>query len=324
MDINWLEVAIDTLPQGLEDVEAYLTAAGVGGLVIEDEDEFHSFMDENRDYWDYVDEKLEAEMKGVTRVKFYVTDDEDGHARLDGVLAGLEAFRARAPHDVGSLAVHQKTLREEDWANNWKQYYKPFPVGEKLYIVPEWERGLPVPDGRTAVYLNPGLIFGTGSHGTTQLCLAGVEQYVRPGDSVLDLGCGSGILGIAALRLGAKSVKGCDIDAKAVKVAEENASFNGIGPELKVYAGNVLSDQKLKDALAGSYELVLANIVADVIIPLTAQVGDYLAPDGVFLCSGIIGPRAEEVAAALAANGFAILHRWERDGWVAYAAKKNA
>jgi len=324
MEQNWLEVAVDTAPEGLDDVAAYLTAAGVGGLVIEDEGDFLDFLEHNRQYWDYVDDGLMESKKGVTRVKFYVTDDEDGRARLAEVEAGLEAFRARAAHDVGTLALHRAALREEDWANNWKQYYKPMEVGRGLYIVPEWERGGPVPEGRIPVYLNPGLTFGTGSHGTTQLCLEGLEKHVPLGGRVLDLGCGSGILSIAALRLGAGEAVGCDIDPKAVRVAEENASFNGIGVDrLRVYAGDILSDPTLRESLGGGYDLVLANIVADVIIPLSAWVGEFLAPGAVFLCSGVIQPRAAEVSAALERNGLRVFETRERAGWVSFGARRG-
>ena len=325
MEQNWLEVAVDTAPEGLDDVTAWLTALGVGGLVIEDEGDFHDFLEHNRQYWDYVDEELLEGMKGVTRVKFYVTDDRPGRAVLARVQAGLEDFRARAAHNVGTLALHSSTLREEDWANNWKQYYQPMEVGRRLYIVPEWERDKPVPQGRTPVYLNPGLIFGTGSHGTTQLCLEGLEEHVLPGGRVLDLGCGSGILSIAALALGAAQAVGCDIDPKAVRVAEENAGFNHIGPSrFRVYAGDILSDPVLRGDLGGGYDLVLANIVADVIIPLSAQAGDFMAPGAVFLCSGIIDTRAAEVAAALEGNGLDIFQTRQRAGWVSYAARRKS
>ena len=319
---SWLEAAVDTTPEALDDLSAYLTAAGITGLVIEDEGVFTRFLEHNRQDWDYVDEVLLASKRGITRVKFYVTDDEEGRARLAEVTAGLDAFRGRIGRDPGTLAVHTASLREEDWANNWKQYYKPLPVGDRLYIVPEWERGKDVPEGRTPIYLNPGLIFGTGSHGTTQLCLEGVEEHVKPGDKVLDLGCGSGILAIAALALGAERAVGCDIDPKAVGVAEENASFNGIGPDrLKVYAGDITSDAGLRRELGQGYQLVLANIVADVIIPLSAFAGEFMAEGAVFLCSGIIDTRADEVAQALEANGLHIFRRRERAGWVSYAAR---
>lgn len=323
MDQYWLEVAVDTTPECLDDLAAYLTGCGIVGLVLESEADFDRQLEEGRPYWDDVDEELRASWRGISRVKFYVTQDEDGEARLAEVQSGLAAFRGRVDKDAGTLAVTTVSLREEDWAENWKQYYQPFPVGDRLYVVPEWMRGEALPEGRTPLYLNPGLIFGTGSHGTTRLCLEGVERYVEPGDRVLDLGTGSGILAIAALLLGAKEAVGCDIDPKAARVAAENASYNGVEESFRVYTGDVNRDQKLKQALAGQYQLVLANIIADVIIPLAEVAGDYLAPGGRFLTSGIIESRAADVAAALTANGFVIVETRTREGWVSYTARKE-
>ena len=311
-DLKWLEVAVETTADALDSVAARLTMNGVNGLVLEEEGDFRRFLEQNRQYWDYVDEELLERMKGVCRVKFYVTDDADGRAQLEQWMAGI------------NLPYTTAVLGENDWAHSWQKYYKPMEVGERLYIVPEWERETtPIPAGRTALYLNPGLTFGTGSHASTQLCLAGVEQYTQPGGRVLDLGCGSGILSIAALRLGAAEAVAVDIDPKAVGVAYENAEMNDIGKDrYRVLAGDVLSDRKLVDELAErKYELVLANIVADVIIPLSAQVHRFLAPGGVFLCSGIIDTREEDVKAALARNGLTVIGRWTRKGWVALAAK---
>lgn len=316
MEQLWLEVTIDTVTDCLEELAAYLTGCGIVGLVLEDEADLAEFADEQKSVWDDVDESLLEQRRGVSRVRFYVTDDEDGRVRLEEVTAGLEGFRSRVGREAGTLAVSTLSLREEDWSENWKKYYTPFPVGERLYVVPEWMRGDPVPEGRIPLYLNPGLIFGTGSHGTTRLCLEGVEKYVETDDNVLDLGTGSGILSIAALRLGARSAKGCDIDPKAARVAAENASFNGIGEQFRCFTGDIIHDENLRAALAGKYELVLANIIADVIIPLCDVVGDYLTEDGLFLTSGIIAHRWEDVKAALERNGFEILERREREVWV--------
>ena len=308
--VKWLEVHIDTNHTGLEPVETMLSALGIDGVVIDDETEFEDFLENNRQYWDYVDQELLDRMAGVCRVKFYVTDDDHGGEQLARYTQGLDCEYTTAP------------LSENDWAYSWQKYYKPLVVGERLYVVPEWEKDKPVPEGRVPLYLNPGLTFGTGSHASTQLCLEGVEEHTRPGDRVLDLGCGSGILSIAALRLGAASAKAVDIDEKCLTVAYENAALNGIGKDrYTVLVGDVLSNGALREALGGGYDVVVANIVADVIIGLAPMVRQFLKPGGLFLCSGIIDTRAEEVADALRQNGWEIETTRSGEGWYSYACR---
>lgn len=313
MSEQWLEVTLPVPAERLDRVCDILTANGMAGLVVEEEGDFLRFLEQNRQYWDYVDEGLARRMKGASRVKFYVPDNEEGRRQLRQYLAGLEEYE---PQTV--------SLREEDWATSWQKYYQPIPVGMRIHIVPDWMRGEPVPDGRVPLYLNPGLTFGTGAHPTTQLCLELLEEVLRPGDKVLDLGCGSGILAIAALALGASRAVGVDIDPKAADVAFENAALNGIGPDrLSVYAGDVLHDKKLSAKLEpGQNQIVLANIVADVIIPLSAKAGEFMTENGVFLTSGIIEGRQDEVKAALEQNGFAITRHLERSGWHAFQARR--
>ena len=310
-DVKWLEIAVNTSADKLDEVTARLAANGMDSIVIEEEGEFRQFLEQNRQYWDYVDDELLEKMRGVARVKFYVTDDADGHAQLARYTQGLDC------------EYSQTALGENDWAYSWQKYYKPLTIGERLYVVPQWEKDQPVPAGKTAVYLDPGLTFGTGSHASTQLCLEGVEEHTAPGCSVLDLGCGSGILSIAALVLGAGYAAAVDIDPKAVGVAYENAALNGIGKDIyHVCAGDVIGDEELAGRLAERrYDLVLANIVADVIIPLSARVPQLMAPDGVFLCSGIIDSRADEVAAALAVHGLTVTKKREKNGWAALEAR---
>ena len=311
---DWLEVTVETTDAQMDDLCARLTMNGAEGLVLESEADFKTFLEQNRQYWDYVDDALLERMKGVARVKFYVTDDEAGKAQMVQALEGITNSVSTVP------------LKEEDWAYSWQKYYQPMAVGEKVYIVPEWERGKGIPEGRTAVYLNPGLTFGTGSHASTQLCLELLEGQAQSGKKVLDLGCGSGILSIAALNLGAWSAVGVDIDPKAVDVAYENAGLNGIGRDrCTVRAGNVLSDKRLVEELAGAgpYDIVLANIVSDVIIPLSAFVRRFMREDGIFICSGIIDTRADEVRAALEKNGLHIVGRLEKDGWCAFSARQS-
>lgn len=311
----WLEVTLPVPAERLDQVCDILTANGMSGLVVEEEGDFLRFLEQNRQYWDYVDEGLAQRMKGASRVKFYVPDSGEGRRQLRQYLAGLEEYESQTV-----------SLREEDWATSWQKYYQPIPVGKRIYIVPDWMRGQGVPEGRVPLYLNPGLTFGTGAHPTTQLCLELLEEALRPGDKVLDLGCGSGILAIAALALGASRAVGVDIDPKAADVAFENAALNGIGDgRLSVYAGDVLSDKKLAAKLEpGQNRVVLANIVADVIIPLSAKAGQFMTDGGVFLASGVIDGRQDEVEAALKQNGFAIVRHLERGGWHAFQAVEAA
>lgn len=311
MDATWLEVTLDTKGDELDLLSAQLIANGVPGLAVEDEEEFQTFLEENRQYWDYVDDQLLAQMRGVCRIKFYVTDDEDGRRQLARYLTGVDRPYATVP------------LKEHDWAHSWQKYYRPFPVGQRLYVVPQWEKDTPVPDDRVPLYLNPGLTFGTGSHASTQLCLEGVEAATQAGDLVLDLGCGSGILSIAALRLGAARAVAVDIDPKAVGVAYENAALNDIGRDrYLVRAGDALSDAGLRRELSENrYPLVLANIVADVIIPLAPLARELMTEDGLFLCSGIIDGRGAEVATALEEAGLTVVEKREKNGWIALAAR---
>ena len=313
MDLTWLEITVNTTGDDLDTLAAKLTANGVVGLVIEDEDDFKQFLENNRQYWDYVDDELLKRMEGAARVKFYVTDDEDGQKQLRQYTAGLEGYE-----------ILSAPLKENDWATSWQKYYKPLAVGEKIFVVPEWEKESALPEGKVPVWLNPGLTFGTGSHASTQLCLEGLEQAVQPGDRILDLGCGSGILSIAALCLGAEFAAAVDIDPKAVGVAYENAALNNIGKDrYDVRAGNVLADKGLvAELMQNKYQVVLANIVADVIIPLSAFAGDFMAEGGYFICSGIIDTRSGEVAAALQKNGFTVVEKKEKTGWCAFICRR--
>ena len=304
--MRYLELSIDTPSETLDARCEELAAMGVDGFVIEDEADFRRFLENNRQYWDYVDKELEERFAGVSRIKCYLCDDPDGQALLGRI-------RARYPR------VSVSAVEDSDWENNWREFYKPIPVGEKLVVVPQWEE---VPEGgRVPLLLDPGLIFGTGSHATTRMCLTALEPLAVPGCRVLDLGCGSGILGIGALVLGADSCLGCDIDPKAPDVVRANAALNGIGEDrLRVCAGDILSDASLRRSFGGGYDLVLANIVADVIIPLSAYVRDFLAPSGVFICSGIIEGRQAEVGAALERSGLRVIaHRCEEE-WHCYTA----
>ena len=321
--MNWLELHIDTTHAGLEPVETLLSSLGIDGVVIDDETEFQDFLENNHQYWDYVDEALEKEMQGKSRVTFYLQADEEGFAKMGEVRIALENLKKTA-QACGTLLMTMDSLQDADWENNWKQYYKPMEIGERLLVIPQWEQEDPkvlkaLEGGRVPLILEPGLTFGTGSHATTRLCLTALEQAVQGGEKVLDLGCGSGILSIAALKLGAASALAVDIDDKCLDVAYENAAMNGIGRDTyTVKVGDILSDEALRAEIGGGYDVVLANIVADVIIGLGPMVRSLLRENGVFLCSGIIDTRAEEVADKLRQAGLEILDTRSSEGWYAY------
>lgn len=312
--MEWLEVHIDTNHAGLEPLEIFLSANGVDGVVIDDEQDFQSFLENNHQYWDYVDEDLEASMKGKSRITFYLPADGDGFDQLAHLRTALQGFKDAHAGKYGTLLMTLENLKDADWENNWKQYYKPLPIGEKLVVVPAWEEQ--PADGRVALRLDPGLIFGTGSHATTRMCLEAMETLAAPDKRVLDLGCGSGILSIGALVLGCREAVGCDIDPKAPDVAMDNAALNGIGADrFRVYAGDILADRGMRAALGTNFDIVLANIVADVILPLAPLSREFLAPGGTFVTSGIIEGRQDEIEHALKKAGYSIEKHFCEEEW---------
>ena len=324
--MKWLEIHIDTNHAGLDTVEALLSSLDVDGLVIDDEAEFQDFLENNRQYWDYVDEDLEASMRGKSRITFYLPADETGFSKMAEVRIALEKLKQERT-DCGTLLMTLDNLEDADWENNWKQYYKPMEIGERLLVIPQWLQEDPkvkklLSQGRVPLILDPGLTFGTGSHATTRLCLTALERYIHGGERVLDRGCGSGILSIAALRLGAASATAVDIDDKCLTVAYENAALNGIGKDTyTVLVGDVFSDEAFRARVGGGYDILAANIVADVIKALAPMARSFLKPGGLFLCSGIIDDRAEEVAQALTDAGLEILETRSSEGWFSYLCR---
>ena len=305
--MRYIEVSVNTPKDDIDLRCQEMADMGAGGFVIENEDDFRDFLEHNHQYWDYVDDELENKFAGVSRIKCYLTDDEDGLSILRQINAAYDD-------------VQTGYVEDSDWENNWREYYKPIEVGETLVVVPEWETA---PDGaRKPLRLDPGLIFGTGSHATTRMCLAALEKYSAPGVNVLDLGCSSGILGIGALLLGCDSCLGVDIDPKAPDVVMSNAALNGIGADkMTAWAGDIIGDASLRARIGGNYRLVLANIVADVIIPLSGLVRQFMAPDAVFICSGIIEHRWPETEAALISNGFEILGHRSEEEWHCFVCR---
>ena len=322
--MEWIEVVVATSQMGLEPVEGVLYQCGLNGLMIHDEADFAEFLENPNREWDYVaDELVEEKQEQTTGITFFLRDNLYGREQLSQIKSALQSVKETEKElDLGSLEVTMKNVAEEDWANNWKKYFKPFPVGDKIMIKPSWEE-LPAQTDKIILKIDPGHIFGTGTHETTQLCMELIEKYVKKDDMVLDIGCGSGILSIASLLLDAKEADAVDIDPNAIQIAYENSDRNDIDRNrYHVKAGNILEDKELQASYSGKkYDLVAANIVADVIIALTKQVPDYIKDGGVFLCSGIITERKEDVLEALKAANFAVLDIKEKTSWVAIATR---
>jgi len=308
----WLEITIDTAAEKINSVVTVLTAKGFSDLVIEDQEEFETFLEENRAYWDYIDEELQEKLQGLSHIKLYLEDtDKAGMERLEKAVADLKLPMTVAP------------LAEVDWEESWKENYPPQEVGEKIVVLPYWLAEEET--DRLKVILDPGLTFGTGAHPSTQMVMEKMEEVVRPGFKCLDLGSGSGILSIAALRLGAESAIGIDIDPKAEDIARENAAYNGFtGPAFTALTGNVTEDKELMEKLAADeYDLVLVNIVADVIIGLAPVLPNFLTGKSTLICSGILDVRLEEVCAALEAAGLTVTAVKEKEDWRSVTARKE-
>jgi len=309
----WLEITINTAPDSVEDTAAALTAGGFADLVIEDQQEFETFLEQNRAYWDYIDENLHAKLQGLSCIKLYLEDtDKNGICRLEALVKKLE------------LPYSSKSLEETNWEDSWKDNYPPVEVGENLVVLPYWLADSY--DGhRTPVILDPGLTFGTGAHPSTQMVMEAMETCVTSDSHCLDLGSGSGILSIAALRLGAKTAVGVDIDPKAEDIARENAGYNGFSaPEFTALTGNVTTDQPLMDRLkANHYDIVLVNIVADVIISLAPVLPNFLNTNSTLICSGILDQRLADVTSAIETAGLTITAIFAKEDWRCITVKKE-
>lgn len=322
--MDYLELTVQTASEGIELVANALTSGGFDSLVVEDQTEYETFLEDNRAYWDYIDETFQAELQGLSRIKLYLEVDGTEQTRLEKLHKVLAFVKKRFPEkNLGPLTVTQTLLPETNWEESWKENYPPQYVGNGLIVLPYWNRE--ATEGRIPIILDPGLTFGTGAHPSTQMVMTFLEERVKPGMRVIDLGSGSGILSIAALRLGADTATGVDIDPKAEDIARENAALNYFREDrFTAVTGNVTEDQGLMTQLAeGGYDIVLVNIVADVIMGLAPVLPHFLKENGVVLCSGILDVREEEVITALKAAGLEILERRSQEDWRSLCARRR-
>ncbi|MDR1687736.1 MAG: 50S ribosomal protein L11 methyltransferase [Clostridiales bacterium] len=318
----WTECKTETTSQGLEAVCEMLTGAGITGFIIEDNEEMKNFLKDNPQSWDYIDEELANAPPSPPCVKFYIPVNDEGFNILSEVKAGIKRLKdENYGLDFGSLSFTLTETDDAEWLEKWKEFYKPFKIGKKIVIRPVWEN-YEKADGEIVFTINPGHVFGTGLHQSTRICIEALQELNLKNKTVLDLGCGSGILGIISMMLGAKSAQLTDIDPAAEDTARENAELNGIDMNnFSVVTGNILKDdsvfKKISAANAeGKYGVVIANIVADVIIAAAPVAAKLIERGGYFITSGIIKERLSDVTAALTQNGFEITEVKNIDGWV--------
>lgn len=308
MEENWSEIAITVDTKDIETAGSIANMVVPYGIYIEDYSDLENEVMEIA-HIDLIEESLLNADRTKAIIHVYVNPHENPLEAVSFIKERLDSENIKYEINISNCAT-------EDWVNNWKQYFHPMPIGEKLLIRPTWEDEYD-PQGRTVLHIEPGLAFGTGSHPTTKLCLETLEKHIDKNSTVLDIGCGSGILSIACLLLGAKSAFGVDIDSLAVKTAKENALENGFKDDkFTVVQGN------LSDKVTGKYKVIVANIVADIIMEFNKEVGRFLEDDGVYITGGIIESREPEVLDSFGENGFKVIERYEEKGWLVFVLKK--
>lgn len=311
--MKWIEVTIKTTTEAVEAITNILDDLRTGGVMIEDPKDFF-FQKKNELDWDYIEEEVfnKRNSEGVL-IKTYISEERNVMELVEIIKQKVSALTGFGI-DIGEGSVSLGQVNEEDWANEWKKYYKPTKIGEKLVVKPTWE-DYEVQDGDLVIELDPGMAFGTGTHETTTMCMRELEKYVTEDSKVFDIGCGSGILAIAAAKLGAKDVIAVDLDEVAVKVAAENVAHNHVQDSVKVLHGNLI------DVVSDKADVVVANIIADIIKILAKDVHSCMKEDAVFISSGIIHAKVDEVKESLIENGFEIIEVKTLGEWNAIVAK---
>ena len=319
------EITVDTSEEGIEIVLARFDLLGIAQVnIVQGHDEIDALLHSAEKYWDYAEEAALNKQPAVQAYISLVPENEGIEDRVTASMKELKSMEAELGMELGSLETRVRIVDEEDWANNWKAYFKPIAVGEKLLVCPSWE-SVPEDSSRAVLKIDPGMAFGTGTHQTTRMCLELLEANIKPGSVVADLGCGSGILSIAASLMGAAETYAIDIDPVAAKVAGENAALNGIDPDKYfIRTGDILCDEEFRREIAVKcYDIVMANIVANVIIAFAPVVPLLMKDDGIFIASGIIDDRLDEVIAALNANGLKVKEIKQGEDWRALLAVKQ-
>lgn len=318
--MNWTEVDIFTSTEGIEPLSAVLMEIGITGFAVKDAKDFEFFLNDKNGNWDYIDDDLMGLKDCETTLTVYLPDNSQGLDMLNSIKNELIRLKSTdINNEYGRLELSMRNVKEEDWANNWKKYFKPFNVGKHLLVKPSWEE-CENTDNRKILEIDPASSFGTGQHHTTRLCLELLEKYIKSGDKLLDIGTGSGILFIASILLGAKNAYAVDIEENSIRIAKENAEKNNISSDIfTAVQGNIISDEALVQKIGKSYDIITANIVADVIIAMGGIFPEFLKEKGILIISGIITERIDEVLKSLENSGFKVLEVYEKEGWNAAA-----
>ncbi|WP_416197745.1 MAG: 50S ribosomal protein L11 methyltransferase [Sporanaerobacter sp.] len=310
--MKWIEVQIKTTTEAEEAVANILYELGVGGLAIEDPNDILAFA-KNEDDWDYIDPSLlKQDFEGVI-IKGYFPESEDLIDKIELIKQNVEKI-PQYNLDKGLGEVTTTEVYEKDWAESWKKYYKPKKIGEKIVVKPTWEE-YEEKSGEIIVELDPGMAFGTGTHETTTMCIRALEKYTKPNSTIFDIGCGSGILSIAAAKLGGKRVVGVDLDELPVKVSKENVKLNKVSDVVEIRRGNLL------DVVDEKADIIVSNIIAEIIVDLTSDITPYLKGDSIFISSGIIIEKIDMVVDALSKEGFKVLEISKMNGWACIVSK---
>ena len=314
--MDWIELTVHTTTQGAEVVSEALMLSGATGTMVEDRADIPD-PDKPNGYWEIIDPKLIDSLPEDVQVHAWFEPDATFQERLQALRSQLDMNRRLAPEvDLGTLAIDTVNVKDEDWSEVWKQFYKPLRAGKSLVVKPTWEPYAPKPGDRV-IEIDPGMAFGSGTHETTGMCLELLEEAVHGGERVIDVGTGSGILAIGAALLGAKDVLAIDIDPTAVKVARENVAHNHLEQTVTTVEGNLL------EKVDAQCEVCVANIIADVICMFAAPLNDHIIPGGLFICSGIIKEREQDVTGALLAAGYTILDIRRKGEWVAMISRRH-